>query len=110
MNYAMTRITILITIPLVFLCFVCSSQEAVATNTAAWKKISSWRVPMPKVTVVSGCELIIDGVRCRLFGVQLPKDAAQAASAKQFLELYIKGYGDYFSIYNTDNPVSAIDG
>ena len=106
----MTRITISITTTLAFLCLVCSSQEVESTNRAAWKKISSWRVPMPKVRVVSGCELLIDGVRCRLFGVQLPKDAAQAASAKRFLEFYIKNYGDYFSIYNTDNPVSSKDG
>jgi hypothetical protein len=65
---------------------------------------------MPKVTVINGYELMIDGVRCRLFGVQLPKDVAQAASAKRFLELYIKDYGSYFSIYNDDSPVNSKDG
>jgi hypothetical protein len=106
----MTRIAISITTTSVFLCLVCSSQAAEPKNKAAWEKISSWRVPMPKATVVNGCELMIDGVRCRLLGVRLPKDATQAASAKRFLELYMKDYGDYFSIYNDNSPVSSKDG
>jgi hypothetical protein len=65
---------------------------------------------MPRVTVLSGNELMIKGIRCRLFGVKLPKDIKIAASAKRFLELYVKDYDRYYSIYNDSNPVSSSDG
>lgn len=65
---------------------------------------------MPRVTVSSGNELIIDGIRCRLFGVKLPKDINIAARAKRFLELYVKDYDRYYSIYNDNDPVSSDDG
>jgi hypothetical protein len=53
---------------------------------------------------------MIDKIRCRLFGIKLPEDAEQAAKAKRFLELYMQECGNYFSIYNTSNPISAEDG
>jgi len=86
------------------------ARENELTAQKAWKKIASWRIPMPKVKVLNGNELMIDDVRCRLFGVKLLPDATRAARAKQFLEHYVKDYGEYYSIYNDDRPVSASDG
>jgi hypothetical protein len=80
------------------------------TNREAWKKIAGWREPMPKVNVLSGNELEIGGVRCRLFGVHVPTNAETAGRAKRFLELYMKTFGDYYTIYNSDHPVTAEDG
>jgi hypothetical protein len=91
-------------------CSACSINAEEIKNDDAWKRIVSWRVPMPRVTVLSGNELMIDGIRCRLFGVKLPQDIKIAARAKRFLELYVKIYGRYYSIYNTNSPVSSNDG
>jgi hypothetical protein len=76
----------------------------------AWKEIASWLIPMPKVAVLSGCELKIDGIQCRLFGVRDSKDAETAKRAKRFLELYLQTFGGYFSIYNACFPVNSKDG
>lgn len=65
---------------------------------------------MPRARVLRGNELIIGGIRCRLFGVKLPKDIKIAASAERFLELYVKDYGRYHAFYNDTNPVSSSDG
>jgi hypothetical protein len=91
-------------------CSACSINAQEIKNDDAWKRIVSWRVPMPRVTVLSGNELMIDGIRCRLFGVKLPQDIKITARAQRFLELYVKSYGRYYSIYNTNNPVSSSDG
>jgi len=91
-------------------CSACSINAQEVKNSDAWERIASWRVPMPPVTVLSGNELMIGGIRCRLFGVKLPHDIKIAADAKRFLELYVKDYGRYYSIYNDGNPVSSNDG
>ena len=77
-------------------------------GTNAWHQIAAWRVPMPKVRVLTGTELEIGGVRCALFGVRVPQ--SEAVRARDFLEAYIKACGGYFSIYNSDAPVSRSDG
>ena len=92
------------------LCVVTQARADEPKKADAWKKIASWRVPMPKAKELSGNELMIDGVRCRLFGVELTKDAVRNANAKRFLEHYMRDYGDYYSIYNDGNPVSDKDG
>jgi len=91
-------------------CSACSINAQEIRNSDAWKKIASWREPMPRVTVLSGNEMLIGGIRCRLFGVKLPKDIKTAAHAKRFLELYVKDYRPYFAIYNSDSPISSKDG
>lgn len=96
-----------------FVALFCSIGSIDAQETKkvdAWKKVDSWREPMPRVKVLSGNELMIAGIRCRLFGVKLPRDNKIAAQAKRFLELYVKDYGRYYSIYNTESPVSSKDG
>jgi hypothetical protein len=77
------------------------------TGTNAWHEIGAWRVPMPKTKVLSGTELEIGGVRCALFGVRIPPSTA--AEARDFLDAYMKACGQYFSIYNSDTPVSRSD-
>ncbi len=42
---------------------------------------------MPKVEVVNGVELKMDGVSCRLFGVSLPQNDEVANKAKRFLKM-----------------------
>ncbi len=91
------------------LCLIASSNAAEPKGDQAWKTIAGWFGPKPKVTVLSGCELLIGGVRCKLFGVRLPDDDVKAAQAKRFLELYMKDYGSWFSIYNAHSPVSSRD-
>ena len=85
-----------------------SSGFAGESGTNAWHEIAAWRVPMPKVRVLSGTELEIGGVRCALFGVRVPQSAADRA--QDFLEAYMKACGGYFSIYNSDAPISRSDG
>jgi hypothetical protein len=106
----MKIITYLIVLSFTFSCFARSINAQEIKNDDAWKRIVSWRVPMPRVTVLSGNELMIDGIRCRLFGVKFPQDIKIAGHAKRFLELYVKSYGRYYSIYNTNSPVSSNDG
>jgi hypothetical protein len=106
----MKILTYSILFSLTVFCFACSINAQEIKNDDAWRRIASWRVPMPRVTVLSGNELMIKGIRCRLFGVKLPKDIKIAASAKRFLELYVKDYDRYYSIYNDSNPVSSSDG
>lgn len=89
---------------------MCGLRAQNQTNNEAWKKIASWYEPMPKVTVLSGNELEIDGVRCRLFGVQVPTDAETAKRAKRFLELYMQTFGEFYTIYNDAQPVTSKDG
>jgi hypothetical protein len=91
-------------------CLPVIAQAQTPNKEDIWKTIASWHVPMPKVEVLSGNELMIGKTRCRLFGIRSPKDPAQAAKAKRFLELYMEDYGDYFSIYNTESPISDKDG
>ena len=106
----MKILTYSILFSLTVFCSACRINAQEIKNDDAWKRIASWRVPMPTVTVLSGEELMISGIRCRLFGVKLPKDIKIAARAKRFLELYVKDYGRYYSIYNYSNPVSSSDG
>jgi hypothetical protein len=106
----MKRITYLVIVCLTAFCSTCGIKAQEIKKDDAWKRIVSWRVPMPNVTVLSGNELMIDGIRCRLFGVKLPQEIKIAARAKRFLELYVKSYGRYYSISNTSNPVSSNDG
>ncbi len=80
--------------------------ESKVTN--AWQQIAAWRDPMPKVKVLSGTELEIGGVRCALFGVRIQQSSS--SSARDFLEAYMKACGKYFSIYNSDAPISRSDG
>jgi hypothetical protein len=75
-----------------------------------WKRLAKLQAPIYGVKVLNGRELVIAGVRCRLFGIRLPDDEAAKAKAKRFLELYVHGYGGYFFIYNTESPVSDRDG
>jgi hypothetical protein len=57
---------------------------------------------------MSGNELRIAGIDCRLLGVQIPAD--RAAAAKRFLELYLKDYGSSLAIYNSHSPINDKDG
>lgn len=75
---------------------------------ANWRKIAALRVPIKDVRVVSGNEVEIAGVRCRLFGIEIPDRVKD--EAKRFLELYMKDYGAYFSIYNDNAPLNDKDG
>lgn len=96
---------------LVSLLTMCGLRAEDQTNTEAWKKIVGWDGhPMPKVTVLSGNELEIDGIRCRLFGVRIPTDAETAKRSKRFLELYMETFGQYYTIYNSSQPVTSKDG
>lgn len=106
----MKALTSLLLFSLTVFCSASSINAQEIKNDDAWKRIASWRVPKPSVTVLSGNELMIDGIRCRLFGVKLPQDTKIAARAKRFLELYVKTYGRYYSIYNSHSPVSSNDG
>jgi hypothetical protein len=106
----MKIITYSILFSLAVFCSACGINAQEIRNDDAWKKIDSWRMPMPSVKVLSGNELMIGGIRCRLFGVKLPQDVKVAAQAKRFLELYVRDYGRYYSIYNTESPVSSKDG
>lgn len=60
--------------------------------------------------VLSGNELEIEGVRCRLFGVRLPASDDAKHDAWRFLACYIAHSGGYFSICNTDDPVNDKNG
>jgi hypothetical protein len=93
---------------IIFAGLLSSSVADESGRTNAWHEIAAWRVPMPKAKVLTGTELEIGGVRCALFGVRVPQ--AEAARARDFLEAYIKACGGYFSIYNSDAPVSRGDG
>jgi hypothetical protein len=62
------------------------------------------------VTVLSGNELEIQGVRCRLLGIRLLADEKVSLDAKRFLTRYMEHFGGYFSIWNDHDPVNDIDG
>jgi hypothetical protein len=104
------RFAITFTTALALFCMVCGLRGEASKKDDAWKQIAAWRGSEHKITVLNGCELVIDGVRCRLFGIRLPKDDALAARAKRFLELYVKYYGNDVFVYNTNHPVSSRDG
>ncbi len=75
----------LLVLALMLLILRIASTTAQNSNTnEAWKKIASWGTPMPKVEVVNGVELKMDGVSCRLFGVRLPQNDELANKAKRF--------------------------
>jgi hypothetical protein len=106
----MQNISSLVPLLLAAVCWASSLQAQDQKIEDAWKTIANWREPMPKVAVLSGCELKIDGIRCRLFGVRDSKDAETAKRAKRFLELYMQTFGDYFTIYNAHRPVNSKGG
>jgi len=58
----MKIITYLILFSFTVSCFARSINAQEIKNDDAWKRIVSWRVPMPRVTVLSGNELMIDGI------------------------------------------------
>ena len=75
----------LLVLALMLLILPIASTMAQNSNTnEAWKKIASLGTPMPKVEVVSGVELKMDGVSCRLLGVSLPQNDEVANKAKRF--------------------------
>jgi hypothetical protein len=76
----------------------------------AWQKIASLLGQVQDVKVLSGNELEIEGVHCRLFGVRLPTDEDAKDNAKRFLSRYIDYFGGYFSIYNDMKPINDKDG
>jgi hypothetical protein len=93
---------------IVTVCLVSAGLADESKKSDAWQQIDAWRMPMPKVRVLSGTELEIGGVRCALFGVSVPQ--VSATKARDFLEAYMKSCGGFFSIYNDDAPVSRSDG
>lgn len=80
-----------------------------ATVTESWKKLRLMTRPY-EVVVTSATEIIVNGIKCRLFGIKPPEDKNRSDLAKHILELCVASYGGYFSIYNTDEPVSDKDG
>src|ERR1700674_4173798 len=70
-----------------------------------WKRLVALRAPIKRVGVLSGSDLQIDGIRCRLFGIRLPEDPKVRALAKRFLALYMKDSGGYFYVYNVTAPI-----
>ena len=87
----MRTITYSILFSFAVFCSACSINAQEIRNDDAWKRIDSWREPMPRVKVLSGNELMIAGIRCRLFGVKLPQDnkiAAQELAQKSSLVVF----------------------
>ena len=106
----MKRTAILLSVVLAAFCLACGLQAQERKDFNSWERIASWEGKKPKSTVLSGCELKIDGIQCRLFGIRISKDSNIAALAKRWLELYMQTCGDYFAIYNVSNPISSKDG
>jgi endonuclease YncB( thermonuclease family) len=75
-----------------------------------WTRLTKLQAPIYRVRVLNGHEILIANVRCRLFGIRLFDEEMLQAGAKRFLELYMRDYGTYFSIYNVESPVSDLDG
>jgi len=84
-------------------------RAAGGTNDSNWEKLSGLRDQM-EVEVISGNEVKIIGIRCRLLGIVIPDEPKRQLAAKRFLELYIKDYRPYFGIYNSHSPVNDKDG
>ena len=75
-----------------------------------WKKLGKLENPLRGIKVLNGREILIGGIRCRLFGIRLLDNELSQDKAKRFLELYIRDYGGYFFIYNHEAPVNDYDG
>jgi hypothetical protein len=76
----------------------------------AWQKIAALQSPVLEVKVLSGTDLEIEGVHCRLFGVRVPANEEAKDNAKRFLSKYMECFGGYFSIYNDWKPINDKDG
>ena len=82
-------------------------RAAEPKSDANWKKLADLYAKMEDVKVISGNELEIAGIRCRLFGIQIPEDERKVAAAKRFLEHYVDNYRPYLTIYNAEWPINA---
>jgi hypothetical protein len=78
------------------------------TKDPNWKTIAALGDTIKGVEVISGNELRIAKIHCRLLGIRIP--AEQAEHAKRFLELYLKDYGSGLCIYNAHWPINDKDG
>lgn len=86
------------------------SPRANSFRDRNWQIISKLKTPLYDVKVLDGRELLIAGVRCRLFGIRTPDDAARRQLAKRFLELYVSSNGGYLNVDNIGSPLNDKDG
>lgn len=75
----------------------------------AWRRINSWRRPMPEVKVLNGRDISVDGIKCRLLGVRVPNDPKKASQAHAFLATYMEYCKGKYTIINFRNPVMSDD-
>jgi endonuclease YncB( thermonuclease family) len=86
------------------------SPQTDSFSDRKWRIISKLKTPVHDIKVLDGRELLIAGVRCRLFGIRTPDDQSRRQLAKRFLELYVSSNGGYLNVHNIDWPLNDKDG
>jgi hypothetical protein len=96
--------TAILAIPLV-------AASAELTSADAWKKLSTLDKArqVRDVKVKNGCELQIEGVRCRLLGIRLRPDESSQRDAARFLARYVESAGRVLQIGNVHQPAEDKD-
>jgi hypothetical protein len=81
-------------------------------QTSDWKKLATLYHArrVPNVKVLNGCELRIEGVRCRLLGIRLRPGESNRQDAKRFVERFLQYNGNVLRIANAREPVEGKDG